>query len=102
MARAAKPLAEITQDALVNGVLRLGLAETEISAEQRRYQTIPHAMSLRNGYNVDNVQELLSQAEGENCREFLPWRFFAVCTDGNPKSLTQPELSAGCRSDPQH
>ena len=67
-ARAVADQRHITLDALVNDVLRLGLAEVEKPVEQRRYRTIPHAMGLRSGYNVDNVQELLAQAEGQNCR----------------------------------
>lgn len=53
---------------VVNEALRLGLSEVENQAKQRRYRTIPHAMGRRSGYNVDNVQKLLAQAEGETCR----------------------------------
>jgi hypothetical protein len=67
-ARAAAEKQHISLDAFVNGVLQLGLAEAEKPLEQRPYRTIAHAMGRRSGYNVDNIQELLSQAEGENFR----------------------------------
>ena len=53
---------------VVNEALRLGLAEVEKPAKQRRYRTTPSDMGLRRGFSVDNVQELLAQAEGEDCR----------------------------------
>jgi hypothetical protein len=54
--------------AVVNEALRIGLEEVEKSATRRPYRTEPHAMGLRPGYNLDNIQEVLSQAEGEDCR----------------------------------
>lgn len=53
---------------VVNEALRLGLAEVEKPARCRPYRTEPHAMGLRAGYDLDNVQELLAQAEGEDFR----------------------------------
>ena len=52
--------------AVVNEALRIGLDEVEKPATQRSYQTEPHAMGLRTGYNLNNIQELLAQAEGED------------------------------------
>ena len=52
--------------AVVNAALRIGLEEVEKPATQRSYQTEPHAMGLRTGYNLNNIQELLAQAEGED------------------------------------
>lgn len=52
--------------AVVNEALRLGLHEVEKAATHRPYRTEPHAMGLRAGYNLDNIQEVLSQIEGEN------------------------------------
>ena len=52
--------------AVVNEALRIGLEEVEKPATQRSYQTEPHAMGLRTGYNLNNIQELLAQAEGED------------------------------------
>ena len=53
---------------VVNEALRLGLAEVEKPAKQRRYRTTPSDMGLHRGFDVDNIQELLAQAEGEDCR----------------------------------
>jgi hypothetical protein len=52
--------------AVVNEALRIGLEEVEKPATQRSYQTEPHAMGLRTGYNLNNIQELLAQAEDED------------------------------------
>ena len=46
--------------AVVNEALRIGLAEVEKSATRRPYRTEPHAIGLRAGYNLDNIQEVLS------------------------------------------
>ena len=54
--------------AVVNEALRLGLEEVEKPMKQRRYQTQPHAMGLRRGYSLDNIQELLAQVDGEDFR----------------------------------
>ena len=54
--------------AVVNEALRRGLSEIEKPAHQRPYHTVPHSMGLRDGYNLDNVQELLAQVEGDACR----------------------------------
>jgi hypothetical protein len=53
---------------VVNEALRAGLSEVEKPAKQRPYRTSPHPMGLRSGLSVDNVQELLAQAEGEGFR----------------------------------
>ena len=53
---------------VVNEALRAGLDKVEQPAKQRRYKTKPHEMGLRQGYNLDNIQELLAQVEGEDCR----------------------------------
>ncbi len=53
---------------VVNEALRAGLEQMEKLAKQRRYQTTPHAMGLRKGYDLDNIQELLTQIEGEDFR----------------------------------
>ena len=51
-----------------NEALRAGLDRVERPAMQRRYRTEPHAMGLRSGRNIDNIQELLTQIEGEDSR----------------------------------
>ena len=67
-ARALASRLHVPFKTVVNEALRLGLSEVEKPAKQRRYKMTPHAMGLRKGYNLDNVQELLAQAEGENFR----------------------------------
>ncbi len=53
---------------VVNEALRTGLEHVEQPANHRRYKTKPHAMGLRSGRNLDNIQELLAQVEGEDSR----------------------------------
>jgi len=53
---------------VVNEALRAGLDHVEQPAKRRRYKTEPHAMGLRSGRNLDNIQELLAQIEGEDSR----------------------------------
>ena len=53
---------------IVNEALRAGLDQVEQPAKRRSYQTEPHAMGLRAGRNLDNIQELLTQIEGEESR----------------------------------
>lgn len=53
---------------VVNEALRSGLSGMEGRARQRPYRTEPHAMGLRRGYDLDNIQELVSQLEGEGAR----------------------------------
>ena len=53
---------------VVNEALRAGLDQVEQPAKQRPYKTKPHEMGLRQGRNLDNIQELLAQIEGEDSR----------------------------------
>ena len=53
---------------IVNEALRNGLDQVEQPAKQRIYKTKPHKMGLRAGRNIDNIQELLAQIEGEDHR----------------------------------
>ena len=53
---------------VVNEALRAGLYHVEQPKKLRRYKTEPHAMGLRSGRNIDNIQELLAQIEGEDSR----------------------------------
>ena len=53
---------------IINEALRAGLDQVEQPAKQRRYETKPHKMGLRQGLNIDNIQELLAQIEGEDSR----------------------------------
>lgn len=51
---------------ILNEALRVGLADFEKPLKQRDYITKSHNMGLLPGRNLDNVQELLAQAEGED------------------------------------
>ncbi len=53
---------------VINEALRAGLDQVEEPARCRLYQTTPRAMGLKAGRNLDNVQELLAQIEGEDSR----------------------------------
>ena len=53
---------------VVNEALRAGLPVVESPARSRPYRTRPHKMGLKPGMNLDNIQELLAQIEGERRR----------------------------------
>jgi len=53
---------------VVNEALRAGLKTVEEPREIRPYCTTPHRLGLKAGRNLDNVQELLAQIEGEDHR----------------------------------
>ncbi|MEE8399414.1 MAG: hypothetical protein V3S89_10445 [Desulfobacterales bacterium] len=53
---------------VVNEALRAGLDQVERPAKQRPYRTKPQNMGLKQGHNLDNIQELLVQIEGEDSR----------------------------------
>ena len=53
---------------VINEALRAGLDQVQQTAERRPYKTEPHAMGLRAGMNIDNIQELLAQVEGDDAR----------------------------------
>ena len=53
---------------VVNEALRAGLDHVERPAKHRSYKTDPHEMGHRPGHNIDNIQELLAQIEGEDFR----------------------------------
>ena len=67
-ARILKEKLGIPFKAVINKALRIGLVKVEQPAKQRSYRTKPHEMGLRKGYDLDNIQELLAQAEGEDFR----------------------------------
>lgn len=54
--------------AIVNEALRAGLERIGDVSGRRPYRTVPHDMGLREGLSLDNVQELLSQLEGDDVR----------------------------------
>jgi len=53
---------------VINEALRAGLEQVEQPAERRGYKTEPHAMGLKAGRNIDSIQKLLAQIEGEDSR----------------------------------
>ena len=53
---------------VLNEALRKGLDQVEKPQKRRVYRTSPHEMGLREGLNIDNIQELLAQVEGEDRR----------------------------------
>ena len=53
---------------IVNEALRAGLERIGDASGRRPYRTVPHDMGLREGLSLDNVQELLSQLEGDDGR----------------------------------
>jgi len=67
-ARSLKDTLNISFRVVINQALRFGLEKIERPARCKPYRTRPHAMGLCEGYNLDNIQELLAQAEGEDFR----------------------------------
>ena len=53
---------------VVNEALHTGLQTVEDASRTRSYRTRPHKMGLKAGRNLDNIQALLSQIEGEDHR----------------------------------
>jgi len=53
---------------VVNEALRAGLSIVEAPGKQKKYRTTPRPMGLRPGRNLDNIQDLLAQIEGESSR----------------------------------
>jgi hypothetical protein len=51
---------------VVNEAMRAGLAAVEEPARSKTYQTEPRKLGLRAGRNLDNIQELIAQIEGED------------------------------------
>ena len=61
--RLRKPFRQV-----VNEALRTGLKAVEEPLRSRPYRTRPHKMGLKPGRNLNNIQALLSQIEGEDHR----------------------------------
>jgi hypothetical protein len=53
---------------VVNEALRVGLQAVEKPAQGRPYHTRARKMGLQAGRNLDNIQELIAQIEGEDQR----------------------------------
>ena len=67
-ARSLKDTLNTSLRAVINQALRFGLEKIEQPTKLKTHRTRPHLMGLREGYNLDNIQELLAQAEGEDFR----------------------------------
>jgi hypothetical protein len=52
---------------VINEALRAGLRGTA-TPDVVPFRTKPHKMGLKPGRNLDNIQELLAQVEGEDFR----------------------------------
>ena len=61
--RLKKPLRFVVNEALREGLSRIGAG-----SPRKPYATRPHRMGLREGFDLDNIQELLSRIEGEHSR----------------------------------
>lgn len=53
---------------VVNEALRTGLQTVEDPPRTRPYRSRPQKMGLKAGRNLDNIQELLAQIDGEASR----------------------------------
>lgn len=53
---------------VINEALRAGLDAVAEPGPEKPYSTRPHKMGVRAGKNLDNIQELLAQTEGEDSR----------------------------------
>lgn len=53
---------------VINDALRIGLSEVEKPGIKKPYRTSPHDMGLKEGFSLDNTQEVIAQAEGEDFR----------------------------------
>lgn len=53
---------------VVNEALRAGLQAVEKPSRAQAYRTRPHNLGLKAGRNLDNIQDLISQVEGEDHR----------------------------------
>ena len=67
-ARAAARRAKTPFRRVLNEALRAGLSSVETPAARKPYRTEARDMGLRPGMNLDNIQELLSQIDGEDVR----------------------------------
>ena len=67
----AKSVAErqhISFRKIINEALRAGLKKVEAPAQRTPYRTNPRKMGVKQGRNLDNIQELLAQVEQEDFR----------------------------------
>lgn len=67
-ARAISAKLRVPFKTVINEALRAGLDHVQQPAKRRHYKTKPRAMGLKSGRDIDNIQELLAQIEGEGSR----------------------------------
>jgi len=67
-ARLAAKTRRMTFRRVVNEALRAGLEAVERPGISRPYRTRAQTLGLKPGRNLDNIQELLAHAEGEDFR----------------------------------
>ena len=67
-AKAAAAKSRLPFRQVINEALRAGLRATTTTPDVVPYRTKPHKMGLKTGRNLDNIQELLAQIEGEDFR----------------------------------
>ncbi len=53
---------------IVNEAIRTWLEQQRKPSRGKPYRTKPHAMGVKRGMNLDNIQELLAEVEGEDAR----------------------------------
>ena len=53
---------------LVNETLRRGLQPNGAASKKKEFKLITYPLGLREGLNLDNIEELLDQIEGPNRR----------------------------------
>jgi hypothetical protein len=65
-AKAAAAKSRLPFRQVINEALRAGLRITASRPDIVPYRTKPHKMGLKAGRNLDNIQELLAQTDGED------------------------------------
>jgi hypothetical protein len=67
-AKAAAAKRRLPFRTVINEALRAGLRTMATPPDAVPYQTKPHKLGLKAGKNLDNIQDLLAQTEGEDSR----------------------------------
>jgi hypothetical protein len=67
-AKAAAAKRRLPFRAIINEALRAGLKTLGTPPQAVPYRTHAHKLGLKAGRNLDNIQELLAQVEGEDAR----------------------------------
>jgi hypothetical protein len=67
-AKAAAAKRRLPFRTVINEALRAGLRTMATPPDAVTYQTKPHKLGLKAGKDLDNIQDLLAQIEGEDSR----------------------------------